>query len=84
VERKAILGKKACTRKATAGRKRSMRACMEDLTTLGLGFLQYIVMVGEPEMYKYRYLGLIERERERDRDRETDIESLEEESCFDS
>jgi hypothetical protein len=45
VERKAILGRKACTRKATAGRKRSMCACMEDLMTLGLGFLQYTVMV---------------------------------------
>jgi hypothetical protein len=62
------LGKKACTRKATAGRKRSTHACMEDLTTLGLGFLQYIVMVEEPETYKYRYLGLIE-ERERERER---------------
>jgi hypothetical protein len=58
VERKVILGKKACTQKATAGRKSSMRACMEYLTTLGLGFLKYIVMAGEPEMYKYRYLGL--------------------------
>jgi hypothetical protein len=58
VERKDILGKKACTRKVTARRKSSTRVCMEDLTTLGLGFLQYIVMVGEPEMYKYRYLGL--------------------------
>jgi hypothetical protein len=37
-ESKVILGKKACTRKATAGRKNNMRACMEDLTTLGLGF----------------------------------------------
>jgi hypothetical protein len=60
VERKVILGKKACTRKATAGRKSSTCACMEDLTTLGLGFLQCIVMAEEPEMYKYRYLGLIE------------------------
>jgi hypothetical protein len=50
----------------TAGRKRSMHACMEDLTTLGLGFLQYIVMVVNPEMYKYRYLGLIERKLEAD------------------
>jgi hypothetical protein len=32
---------------------------MADLTTLGLGFLQYIVMVEDPKMYKYRYLGLI-------------------------
>jgi hypothetical protein len=38
-ERKAILGKKACTRKATAGRKNNTHACMEDLTKLGLGFL---------------------------------------------
>jgi hypothetical protein len=37
-ERKTILGKKACTRKATAGRKNNTRACREDLTTLGLGF----------------------------------------------
>jgi hypothetical protein len=37
-EKKAILGKKACTRKATAGRKNNMCACREDLTTLGLGF----------------------------------------------
>jgi hypothetical protein len=28
--------------------------------TLGLGFLQYIVMGGETETYKYRYLGIIE------------------------
>jgi hypothetical protein len=54
------LGKKACVRKATAGRKRNTFSCMEYLTTLGLGFLQYIIMVGEPETYKYRYLGLIE------------------------
>jgi hypothetical protein len=59
-ERKEILGKKACTRKATAGRKRSTHACMEDLMTLGLGFFQCIVMDEEPKMYKYRYLGLIE------------------------
>jgi hypothetical protein len=58
-ERKTILAKKACTRKATTGRKSNMRAYMEDLTTLGLGFLQCIVMVEEPKMYKYRYLGLI-------------------------
>jgi hypothetical protein len=58
-ERKAILGKKACMRKATAGRKNNTRACMEDLMMLGLGFLQCIVMVEEPETYKYRYLGLI-------------------------
>jgi chromosome segregation ATPase len=38
VESKVILGKKACTRKATTGRKNNMHACMEDLTTLGLGF----------------------------------------------
>jgi hypothetical protein len=38
VERKAILGKKACTRKATTGRKSNMCACMEDLTMVGLGF----------------------------------------------
>jgi hypothetical protein len=48
-ERKDILGKKACTREATIGRKRSTCTCMEDLTTLGLRFLQYIVMVGEPK-----------------------------------
>jgi hypothetical protein len=65
VERKVILGKKACTREATAGRKSSTRACMEDLTMLGLGFLQHIVMVEEPETYKYRYLGLIEERGER-------------------
>jgi hypothetical protein len=56
-----ILGKKAHTRKVTVGRKSSTCACMEDLTKLGLGFLQYIVMDGEPETYKYRYLGLIGR-----------------------
>jgi hypothetical protein len=38
-ERKAILGRKACKRKATAGRKSNTHACMEDLTMLGLGFL---------------------------------------------
>jgi hypothetical protein len=37
-EIKAILGKQACMKKATTGRKNNMRACMEDLTTLGLGF----------------------------------------------
>jgi hypothetical protein len=52
VKRKEILGKKACTRKVTAGRKRNMNVCMEDLTTLGLGFLKYIVMVEETETYK--------------------------------
>jgi hypothetical protein len=35
---KAILGKKACTRKAIAGRKKSTCAYREDLTTVGLGF----------------------------------------------
>jgi hypothetical protein len=60
VERNLILGKKACMRKATAGRKSSMCASNEDLKMLALGFLQYIVMDGEIEMYKYRYLGLIE------------------------
>jgi hypothetical protein len=64
VERKIILGRKACTRKATTRRKSNTRACMEDLTTSGLGFLQYIVMVDEPKMYKYIYLGLIEKGRE--------------------
>jgi hypothetical protein len=54
-----ILGKKACTRKAIAGRKNNMRACRKDLTTLGLGFLKNIVMVEDPETYKYRYLGII-------------------------
>jgi hypothetical protein len=38
-EGNAILGIKACRRKATIGRKRSTHACMEDLMTLGLGFL---------------------------------------------
>jgi hypothetical protein len=44
-ERKAIFGGEACKRKKTAGRKGTRvraqvkRACMEDLTTLGLGFL---------------------------------------------
>jgi len=47
VERKAILEKKACTREATTGRKSSTHACMEDLTTLGLWFLQYIVVASE-------------------------------------
>jgi hypothetical protein len=37
-ERKVILGKKACTRKVTAGRKSNTHACMEDLTKLGLWF----------------------------------------------
>jgi hypothetical protein len=59
-ERKDIVGKKACTREATTGRKNTMCACMEDLTTLGLGFLQYIVMAGKTKMHKYRYLCLIE------------------------
>jgi hypothetical protein len=35
---KAILGKKACMRKVTAGRENIMHACMEDLMTVGLGF----------------------------------------------
>jgi hypothetical protein len=56
------LGKKACTRKATTGRKSSTRAHMEELIKLGLGFLQYIVMAGNLEMYKYKYPGLIARE----------------------
>jgi hypothetical protein len=60
VERKTSLGNKACTREVTTRRKSSARACMEDLMTLGLGFLQHIVMDEEPETYKYRYLGLIE------------------------
>jgi hypothetical protein len=38
LERKTILGKKACTRKVTVGRKKNMDACMEDLTMVGLGF----------------------------------------------
>jgi hypothetical protein len=38
-ERKVILGRKACMRKAKTGWKSTTRACMEDLTTLGLGFL---------------------------------------------
>jgi hypothetical protein len=62
-ERKAILGKKACMRKETIERKCSTRTCMEYLTMLGLGVLQYIVIVGELETYKYKYLGLIERGR---------------------
>jgi hypothetical protein len=64
-KRKVILGKKACRRKSIAGRKSSMCACMDDLTMLGLGFLQCIVIVEEPETYKYRYLGLIEETSER-------------------
>jgi hypothetical protein len=63
VERKDILGRKACMRKVTAERKRSMHTCMEYLATLGLGFFQYTIMVGDPKMYKYRYLGLIGRGR---------------------
>jgi hypothetical protein len=35
---KVVLGKKSCTRKVTAGRENNMRACKEDLMTLGLGF----------------------------------------------
>jgi hypothetical protein len=57
---KAIFGKKACTRKAIARRKKTMCTCREDLTTLGLGFLQCIVMAKELETYKYRYQGIIE------------------------
>jgi hypothetical protein len=77
VKIKAILGKKECTRKATNGRKSSMRACMEDLMTLGLGFLQNILMVGELETYKYRYLGLIgegnNKRGEREKSEEMDV-----------
>jgi hypothetical protein len=62
VERKVILGKNACTREVTAGWKSNRRACMEDLMMLELGFFQHIVMVEDPETYKYRYLGLIERD----------------------
>jgi hypothetical protein len=62
VERKVILGRKACTRKATVGRKINMHACMEDLMMLGLGFFSYTVMVDELEIYKHRYLGFIEKE----------------------
>jgi hypothetical protein len=47
-EIKVILGKKACMRESTTGRKSNMHPCMEDLMMLGLGFLQYILMVGEP------------------------------------
>jgi hypothetical protein len=63
VERKEILGKKACTREEIARRKNNTCTCMEYLTMLGLGFLQLIVMAGEPKTYKYRYLGLIEGDR---------------------
>ena len=48
-ERKAILGRKTCTRKATIGRKSNTHTCMEDLTMLGLGFFNKIVMDDEPE-----------------------------------
>jgi hypothetical protein len=65
---KVILGKKECTRKVTTGRKSSMRICMEDLTMLGLVFLQCIVMAEDPEMYRYRYLGLIEEASKREAD----------------
>jgi hypothetical protein len=61
VERKTIFRKKAWTRKVTAGRKSNTRACMEDLTTIGLGFWQCIVTTSDPRMYKYRYLGIIGR-----------------------
>jgi hypothetical protein len=37
--RKAIFGRKECKRKKIARRKKNMHACMEDLMTLGLGFL---------------------------------------------
>jgi hypothetical protein len=37
-ERKAILGKKECTKKATDGKKSSTRTCMKYLTMVGLGF----------------------------------------------
>jgi hypothetical protein len=52
-ERKVILGRKECMRKAIAGRKRRMHACMGYLATLGLGFLEYIVMVVEPKTHIY-------------------------------
>jgi hypothetical protein len=38
-ERKTIFGREACKRKKTTGRKSNMRACMEYLMMLGLGFL---------------------------------------------
>jgi hypothetical protein len=38
-KRKMILGKKACTRKVTTGRKNNTHACREDLTTLGVRVL---------------------------------------------
>jgi hypothetical protein len=38
-ERNDIFGREACKRKETVGRKRNTHPCMEDLTTLGLGFL---------------------------------------------
>jgi hypothetical protein len=44
-----------------------MHACMEDLTMLGLGFLQRIVMDEETETYKYRYLGPIKEKKKRER-----------------
>jgi hypothetical protein len=37
--RRVIFGREACKRKETVGRKSNTRACMEDLTMLGLGFL---------------------------------------------
>jgi hypothetical protein len=36
---KAFFGKKECMREATAGRRNNTRACKEDLTMVGLGFL---------------------------------------------
>jgi Na+-translocating ferredoxin:NAD+ oxidoreductase RNF subunit RnfB len=39
IRKKGYFGKKACKREAIVGRKRSMHACIEDLMTLGLGFL---------------------------------------------
>jgi hypothetical protein len=35
---KAFLGKKACMRKAIAGRKNNTHACRGDLMMIGLGF----------------------------------------------
>jgi hypothetical protein len=49
-KRNFIWGRKACKRKQKAGKKSSTHAYMEDLTTVGLGFLYYIVMDGETKI----------------------------------
>jgi hypothetical protein len=58
--KKGYFGKEGMHGGSDSWKEEQPHTCMEDITILGLGFLQYIVMDGEPETYKYGYLSLIE------------------------